>query len=157
MKTYQVYLAGPIGGLKYDECTDWRQLVMDALWFGDNSKIESLSPMRGTGHLKNEENLSGTFEQWPLTTQRGIYARDKFDCHRVDLVFVNFLGAEKVSIGTCMEIAWAAHNDTPIVLVMEDDNIHNHPMINEACPFVVKTLEDGIELTKDILMMASHD
>jgi hypothetical protein len=33
--------------------------------------------------------------------------RDRFDATRCDVLLVNLLGAERVSIGTMMEVAWA--------------------------------------------------
>lgn len=153
MSDYLIYLAGPIAGLNYKESTDWRQNVIDSI----DSKIECLSPLRKKQYLKNCGTLDGTFDNWPLSTQRGIYARDRFDCHRADLVLVNLYGAKIISIGTCMEIAWAAQNNTPVVLVMEDGNLHEHPMILEACPFIVNNLNEAIGLVHALLVPASHD
>ena len=154
MKNYLIYLAGPISGLNFEESTDWRQYVMDRL----DPAIEGLSPLRKKQYLKNQGDLIGSYEKWPLSTQRGIYARDRFDCHRADVVLVNLLdlatndnGSQKVSIGTVMEIAWAAQNNTPVVLIMEEGNIHHHPMLMEACPFVIDNLAEALELTEDIL------
>ena len=153
MKSYQIYLAGPISGLNFKDSTDWRQYVMDNL----DPAIEGLSPLRKKEYLKNLGNLTGSYEDWPLSTQRGIYARDRFDCHRADLVLVNLLDAKMVSIGTVMEIAWAAQANTPVVLVMEPDNIHTHPMLLEACPFVVHGLEEAVGLVHALLVPSHHD
>lgn len=153
MKSYQIYLAGPIAGIDYDQSTGWRQYVIDKT----DSTIECLSPLRKKGYLKDKGYLNGTFDDWKLSTQRGIYARDRFDCHRADLIFANLLGSKIVSIGTCMEIAWAAQNNSPIVLIIEENNIHNHPMINEACPFIVDNIDEGIELVHALLLPTGHD
>jgi len=153
MKSYQIYLAGPISGQDFEESTGWRQWVIDGL----DPKIEGLSPLRKKEYLKNLGNLTGAYDEWPLSTQRGIYARDRFDCHRADLVLVNLLGAKTVSIGTVMEIAWAAQANKPIVLVMEPDNIHMHPMLLEACPFVVHDLDEAVCLVHALLVPSNHD
>lgn len=157
--THLVYLAGPISGMEFKDTINWRQYVMDKF----HPDIKGLSPLRKKEYLNTEGILTGTYDDWPLSTQKGIYARDKFDCHRADLLFVNFLdcgtddnGKRAVSIGTCMEIAWAAHNDTPIVLVMEDGNVHDHPMIREACPFIVDNLDEAIDLVHAILIPYEH-
>jgi nucleoside 2-deoxyribosyltransferase len=60
-------------------------------------------------------------------------------------------GATRVSIGTVMEIAWAHAYGKPVVLVMEEGNVHDHPMIRECSPFIVHTLDEGIELVNAIL------
>jgi len=152
MSKYLIYLAGPIAGLDYKEGSEWRQYVINNI----NEEIHCLSPLRNKAYLNNQGNLNGTFDDWPLSTQRGIYARDRFDCHRADALLVNLLGAKTVSIGTCMEIAWAAQNNTPIVLIMEDENLHDHPMLKEACPFIVDDVDDGIELITSILLPTKH-
>lgn len=159
MNSYLIYLAGAISGLTFEESIDWRQYVIDNL----DNRIEGLSPLRNKQYLQGQATLCGHYDQWPLSTPAGIYARDRFDCHRADLVFVNLLecgvddtGKQIVSIGTCMEIAWSAQNNTPIVLLMDDDNIHNHPMIREACPFIVDSLDEGLDLIHSILLPSSH-
>lgn len=148
-----VYLAGPITGLSYDGCTDWREKAINNL--GD-AGIDGLSPMRGKEYLKKYKTIGDSYEngvEAVLSGQRGIFARDRNDCTRADLVLVNMLGAKKVSIGTVMEIAWANAHNTPIVLVMEDQgNIHEHAMLREACPFRVTSLNDALDLVKIILL-----
>ena len=150
-----VYLAGPITGLSYEGCTDWRQTAIDHLkQFG----IQGLSPLRGKDYLKSVVNIEDNYDTHEndlaqvLSGQRGIYARDRFDCHRADAVLVNMLGAKRVSIGTVMEIAWAAQNNTPVVLIMEKEgNIHEHSMLREACPFRVDNLEDALYVLTSLL------
>lgn len=145
-----VYLAGPITGLSYDNCVDWRNQAIEH--FKDFG-IKGISPLRGKSYLQNETSVADHYDEnihpiaAAMSSQRGIYARDKFDCLRADIVLVNMLGAKRVSIGTVMEIAWAAQNNTPIVLVMEDQgNPHEHSMLREACAFRVNNLEDALHI-----------
>lgn len=150
-----VYLAGPITGLSYGATTDWRQTCIDHLkFFG----IQGLSPMRGKEYLSVSKSIDDNYNDGEtalvavMSGQRGIYARDKFDCERADVVLVNMLGAQRVSIGTVMEIAWAAASNTPVVLVMEKEgNIHEHSMLREACAFRVENLDDALNVTTAIL------
>lgn len=152
----RVYLGGPITGLSYVGCTDWREDAIEAL---SKHNIQGLSPLRGKDYLANEKSISDNYNDGVrsneslgrlasvMSSQRGIYARDFFDCHRADALIVNLLGAERVSIGTVMEIAWAASNQTPIILIMEKEgNIHEHSMLREACAFRVETLEDALHV-----------
>jgi nucleoside 2-deoxyribosyltransferase len=144
-----VYLAGPITGLSYGETTDWRQQAIDFL---KDHGIQGLSPMRHKDYLLQETSIGDSYEQSVMSSQRGIYARDYYDCHRCDGVLVNLLGAKRTSIGTVMEIAWAAQVDIPIILAMEDqENIHEHPIIREACPFRVNNFEDALHLTVSVI------
>lgn len=143
-----VYLAGPISGESFDVAETWRAQVRHQL----SPDIDCFSPLRAKHYLKSEEKLGDSYESYPLSSRRGIFARDHFDSKRCSLLFVNMLGAQRVSIGTVMEIAWAHAYDKPIVLVMEAGNIHEHAMLNEACPFRTDSLEEGIWLTRAILL-----
>lgn len=151
MKTYLVYLAGPITGLTFGGCTEWRKQVRDLM----PNYIQTLSPLRGKQRLE-EISKSGPildcYEDNPLTTSKGITTRDFNDVKRADAILVNMLGAKTVSIGTVMEIAWAKAFSVPIVLVMEKEgNLHDHSMIRESIGFRTETIEEGIDLLKIIL------
>ena len=143
---YRVYLSGGIYGLTYDAATDWRHYAASQL-----APIESLDPMRGKEYLKEMGFMPGTYDAVRLSTSRGIMTRDRFDTMRSDALLVNLLGTERVSIGTSMEIAWADMLRIPVVACMEEDNIHQHPMILEAVGYVCPTLDEGIETTKSVL------
>ena len=148
-----IYLAGPISGTSYGECTDWRDYVTTEL----EPDIISFSPMRHKSYLHGETQIGDSYENHVMSSQRGIFARDSYDCSRVDALFVNLLGATRVSIGTVMEIAWGHAHRKPIVLVMEDwindkHNIHEHAMIKEACPFRVPTINEGVSVIKRLLL-----
>jgi len=137
-----VYLAGPITGLTYQGCTDWRQKAMDYL---AEYGIQGLSPLRAKDYLLNETSIADTYDDTILSSQRGIFARDKFDCERSDVIFVNLLGAQRVSIGTVMEIGWATGKNKPIVLLMEKTgNLHDHAMLREACPWRTDNLDEAL-------------
>jgi nucleoside 2-deoxyribosyltransferase len=146
---YTVYLAGPITGLTYGNATEWRKLVKDAM----PSHISTLSPMRGKQRLEllKDEQIKMSYEDNPLTSEKGINTRDYYDVMRCDALFVNLLGAQKVSIGTVMEIAWARTTQKPVILVMEKGNVHDHAMLRYACGFIVSTLEEGIEVLKTVI------
>ncbi len=145
MKT--VYLAGPITGCTYTGCTDWRSYAKNVL---SVVGITGLDPMRGKDYLSDEKSLGNDYPH-PLSCPRGIMTRDYWDCTRCDVLLVNFLGAEKVSIGTVMEVAWAFDHSIPIVIVMEKGNPHDHAMINEATGFRAYCLDEGLAIIKAIL------
>jgi len=149
---YLIYLAGAITGQSYQGCTDWRQYVMDNL----HKDLVGLSPMRHKDYLLEEVQVADIYEDSVLSCQRGIFARDHWDCHRCDAVLVNLVGTERVSIGTVMEIAWAHAYKKPIVLVMEEGNIHEHAMIREACPFRVNTIDEAIDVLKALFVSIDH-
>ena len=142
---FRVYLAGPISGLSWSGSTEWRDYVSNKL---SPQGIECLSPLRFKNFLEGELRIEGSYEEHPLATARGIYTRDKGDVSRADAILVFLTGAERVSIGTVMEIAWADMLNKPIILVSEDSNIHNHPMINESIGYTLSTLDEAIDVIR---------
>lgn len=148
-----VYCAGPITGLTLKGCTDWRVHAKAEL---ANAGINGVSPMRGKDYLAKIGKISGTGEEYAhlgvLSTPRAVMTRDRFDATRCDVLLVNLLGAERVSIGTVMEIAWADACRTPIVCAIEPEgNCHEHMMIREALGFRVQTLKEALHVVKTIL------
>jgi len=152
VKSFLVYLAGPITGLSFVGATDWRRDAAIAIGERSEGRVETLSPMRHKDYLSGVEKIADSYEGSVLSSQRGIFYRDRLDCTRADLVLVNMLGASRVFIGTVMEIAWANAREIPIVLVMEDGNLHEHSMLREACGFRVQTMPEAIDVALRILM-----
>lgn len=148
-----VYLAGPISGLSYDGAEDWRASAKSEL---SASGIKAVSPLRAKEYLRQVTTpLTGTGEEYAhlgvLSTPRGVMTRDRFDATRCDALLVNLIGADRVSIGTVMEIAWADLKRTPIVVAMEPSgNLHEHMMIAEAIGFRVPSLDEAIHVVKAI-------
>lgn len=135
----KTYLAGPITGCSYEECTEWRD-EFAALC----PDIECYSPMRGKMYLSGEAKIDAEYSDRVLSTARGIMTRDYFDCCRCDFLVINLSGASRVTIGSCMELAWAFMRQIPVIAIMEaEGNIHEHPMVNEAISYKVQTVEEA--------------
>ncbi|MDQ5949396.1 MAG: hypothetical protein QG589_522 [Patescibacteria group bacterium] len=147
MKEFLLYCAGPILGTSYKECTSWREYVANQLPL----HITAVSPMRGKKYLENEKSISHSYEEYPLSSKKGITCRDRMDVMRCDMIIVNFLGTKKVSIGTVMEIAWADAWRKPIIVVMEKDNIHQHTILQEVTGFIVSDLDEAIKIVVSVL------
>jgi nucleoside 2-deoxyribosyltransferase len=146
----RIYLAGPITGLTYDGAQDWRKAARDAL---KPDGISAYSPLRQMNFLRSAVVLEGSYETHPLSTSRGIMTRDHDDCMKADLILANLLGADRVSIGTVMEIAWAYAYRVPVVAMIEPSgNVHDHSMIREALGYRVSDLESAIDLVRSILL-----
>jgi hypothetical protein len=100
--------------------------------------------------------IHGSYEEHPLATSRGINTRDHLDTLRSTVVLVNLLGAEKVSIGTVAEMAWAWDHGIPLVVAMEKEgNVHSHPMLNQWIDYRLDTLDDAIRVT--VAIIATHE
>lgn len=147
-----IYLAGPISGLSYNETTSWRQYIRRKL----PDRIVGYSPMRAKSYLQNKMHISHSYEESLLSSQRGLFARDMNDCRICDALMVNFLDSEKVSIGTVMEISAFWWQRKPIILIMKNGNIHDHPMIREACPLVTHSLDEAIHVVTTVLLPVGH-
>jgi nucleoside 2-deoxyribosyltransferase len=147
MSTYLVYLAGPISGLSYDDSVNWRDDFAKKV----SPQIICLSPMRGKQYLKREKIIDGSYEDKVMSSSRGIITRDYNDCKRCDALIVNLLGSTKISIGTIMEIAWGKAFQKPIILINDDNNIYNHPMINECVGFKVPNLDEAARVLLTLL------
>lgn len=153
MSRHTVYLAGPISGLNFTEATDWRKETISQLAIVG---IRGLSPMRGKEYLASLASISGHGREYEhmgvLSTPRAVMTRDHFDCTRCDVLLVNLLGAKSVSIGTCMELAWAFTRQIPTVCAIEKEgNPHHHMMVSEAIGFRVDSLQAAIDVTVGIL------
>jgi hypothetical protein len=99
------------------------------------------------------EPLEGSYDEFPLSTDRGITTRDRADCMGADLVVFNMLGATRVSMGTMVEFGWADAARVPSVLIMEKEgNIHDYPMVREIAGFRVDNLEDAIAISEIVLL-----
>lgn len=148
----KVYLAGPIAGMSYDECDMWRKDAQNAF---QGWGIEAFSPLRHQRYLASKGTLGKTVPNdanEPMSNAKGLTHRDHWDVLTCDLLFVNFLGAEEVSMGTVLEIAWAHAYKKPIIMVIEEEgNPHEHMMINEIVPFRASTLDEGLDLAWQIL------
>lgn len=149
--THLVYLAGPINGISYRDCTSWREYVAKRL----PPHIRAVSPMRAKPELRGRRKMGGRYPAGlQLATDDGITTRDRFDVFRAEALLVNLLGAGQVTIGTMIELGWADALRKPVVLVMEGrGNMHDHPMVRHIAGFRVRTLEHGIELIAKIVSL----
>lgn len=140
----RVYLAGPITGLTYDEGNDWRAEAIEHLdWHG----ITAFSPLRAKEYLREYGALEGQYhDRHPLSSPKGITTRDRWDAMRCDVLLANFVGSQRVSIGTVMEIAWADSVRTPVVAALPPDDVHNHEMLKESIGFCLPTLEEALQV-----------
>lgn len=148
-----VYLAGPISHQSYGASIGWREFAIEEL---AKSNIKGLSPLRAKSYLAHLDNINPTGEGYShlsvLSTDKGVITRDRFDTTRCDIVLVNLLGAQTISLGTVMEIAWADLLRIPVVCAMEKSgNPHEHKMLKEAIGFRVETLEEAIHICRAIL------
>lgn len=149
-----VYLAGPITGLNYDGAQDWREKATSQLAM---LGIDAVSPLRGKEYLRRVGELSGHGRDYVdlgvLSTPKGVTTRDRFDATRCDVLLVNLLDAERVSIGTMIELGWADANRIPIVLAVppKHGHPHDHMMVSEIAGYIVHSLDEALHVVGTIL------
>lgn len=154
-----IYLAGPITGLDYERARfGWRTL------FADRMKtlaphVECFSPMRSKEFLTGQQSLQCKGEDLEkighaLARPLGILTRDANDVANRDLIVANFLGAERVSIGTVWEIGFAAAQTPrkPLIVIMEPEgNLHQHVFVTHTAGYVVESVEEAVMIAASIL------
>jgi hypothetical protein len=109
--------------------------------------------MRSKDKLMGMGTIEQSYEKFGcMYSDRGIISRDFHDCTTSDLVIFHLLGAEKISIGTIMELAWCYQKRIPTVVIMGLKwNIHDHPMVREAINFRVDSIEEAVEVAISVL------
>ena len=141
-----VYLAGPIDGLHYKECTDWRDYSIREL---RKSGIVGVSPMRAKEFLEKHEKITDGVDSHVLITDAGITGRDMWDVRTCGMVLFNLIGAKKISVGTMIEYGWASAFNKPIATIIEkESNVHEHPMVRRLSNYRVENLDSGLAIVK---------
>lgn len=145
----KVYLAGPITGLSYDGACTWRDTVAAAC---SEEGVKAYSPMRAKEALEDVSDLSAWDypDDGPLSS-RAMVKRDLSDVRRADVLLVNLIGATRVSVGTMVEIGYAHALNIPIIVAMEEGNIHKHIFVTEIADLVCPTLDSAIDWILDVL------
>lgn len=162
-----IYLAGPITGETYGVARDgWRMQFSRILHDPDpdglgfkiprNQHIHCISPLRGERLQPKGQVVAAGAEyvsDHHIENPKGILTRDANDVMNCDLIVANFLGAHRVSIGTCAEFGMAHILRKPLVLVMEKDgtNPHYHGFITEIATYWVDNLEHAADIASVLL------
>lgn len=144
---HTVYLCGPITGGSWTDAMQWRAEAARKL----HPDIVALSPMRNkTSLLAFEDGNGGDAD---MSTMKAITTRDRFDTMRCS-VLLSYLKdvPERVSIGSMIELGWADARRIPIVIVMDMNNVHYHPIVRSMAGWIVPTLDDAIEVVNNILV-----
>lgn len=136
----KIYLAHQISGLSYEEVHAYYTEMTRVLgvWY------EILHPMTAKGTLRTELEFKAADYRSPVATNHAIAERDEWMVAQADVVFVNLLGNSHVSIGCVCELAWAHLLRKHTVVVMEEENIHQHAFILECADIVFATQDEAV-------------
>jgi len=146
MSVFKAYIMHPITGLSGEELFSYYDDIIKSLPDG----IRALSPLAGKEFLQDWDYLPSTGYNAACCQDHAIFERDQWMVRQADILFCDFTGAEKVSIGCCMELAMGALLGKHTVLVMDKDNCHNHAFVKEAADVIFDTPEEGIQYLKSL-------
>lgn len=141
-----VYLAGPIAGHTFDEAISWRDKCREMFAF---NHIGVISPLRNKEFLRNGDTIGKhAYPEWGVTAGSAIVARDRNDVMRCDAVLMYLGGAKAVSIGTMVELGWADAYRKPVIVVMEQRNVHDHLFVVQLASAVATDLLEAVALVE---------
>jgi nucleoside 2-deoxyribosyltransferase len=144
MKKY-VYLAGPIAGLNEEEGTGWRNEV--DLMLPDN--IIGISPLRcePVKPGMRYDDPGAVEKLW--SDPRSINAKNWLDTESSDLVLAYLpkqYNDRRPSIGTLIEIGWTIGLNKPLIVVSDDNQMLDHPLIECNAAWRLNELDDAVEV-----------
>lgn len=133
-----VYLAGPFST---DDEHQWREEAREVLgqW-----GIDTESPMLLSEYCR----MYGVDEREAALV---LTARDYKFATGCDAILANFQHTKHASIGTCIELGWANANGVPIIAVVEDGNVHEHPIVLSLAKMRVHSLHAGLRSVAALL------
>lgn len=167
MKHHRIYQAGPMTGLTVERAIyGWRAEFaarLKDIWEPHTKlsapvkqfhhRYDLYSPMRGHEYLPAETVLDGEYTTDALTSQGGMFYRDRNDVKNADVIVACFLEEEGISAGTCMEMGWADAFQVPVVMVARPDSPHRtHPLLAHAATYIVDDLADAARVVRSILL-----
>lgn len=146
----KIYTAGPISGQSYEQVMTRYEEQVKVL---SDMGYEVLCPMTGKTYLRNEIELKASgYEEYPMSTNRAIKGRDRWMVGQVDIVLVDFTNCGGVvSIGSCMELAWANELNKHTIVIMQKDNIHQHAFVIECADVIYETPIGAFKYLEDLI------
>jgi len=143
-----IYLAGPITGQTGEGVVSrYEEKIAILSDFG----YMVYQPMLGKMNLRTEATFKSGGYDHLIANDHAIFQRDHWMVSLVDVVLVDLSTSEDhISIGTMMELAWASHLGKHVILVMPNDNVHNHAFVRQAATIHFQTLDNAYDYLKEL-------
>lgn len=139
MENFNIYLAGAMSGLTYEEQNSWRQTIKDRLnETYDTFRVNCINPVDYYN-----------FEAKEYDTELEIMQFDLYKLKHSDLVIVNFNSPE--SLGTMAEIATAYELRIPII-GLKDESTKLHPWQECMCAKMFTSLYKMLYYVQDFYL-----
>ena len=137
----RVYLAGPISGYTEEEAYDWREEAKRVL---EAHGATVYTPRRVDFMEVDGDRLI------ERDRQAGIEAalRDYAQVQSCDFLLVNLAYAQRISIGTMIELGWAAAFRKPALVILPSGALHDHSFVHFCASVVVPNLEAALSLIR---------
>lgn len=145
-RVIKIYLAGYMSGSCLDECLGWRKAIIKHYenWKGAGLPypVEFLDPFNGPE--LNTISKDGLKSAIP---GKAIVYGDFMSVQEANLLVVNWntFGQERPMIGTPSEMAWAWMMKKPVITIMPDDKLKEHPFLSEFSTVFVKSVDELLE------------
>lgn len=143
-----IYLVRPISGCSFEQVINYYEETTEILNEVGN---QTLHAMMGKHTFKDEDGnpKMGWFRasdyEDPVSTDRAIIGRDRWMTKKADIIYANFLDAERVSIGSVMELAWAFDYSKHVVLTMQKSTIHDHAFIKQCADVIFPSHQESLD------------
>jgi len=141
--------------MTYGSANHWRRFVSERLSEETDGKIVGISPLRCEPIVG--DTYKAGYNDPRFGTARAIGSKNLFDTVNCDMVLAYLPKPDPVpvgwhqSYGTIAEVAWGRGLDKPVLLVSNDAEIINHPVINFCANWLLDDLEQAIETIVGIL------
>lgn len=143
MANLKIYLAGPISGQSYNDVVDKIHAIKNHL---EQFGYHVMHPMTAKGSLRTEIKFKSVgYDGIPTSSNHAIYERDQWMVTQSDIVLFNLSNTTIVSIGSMFELAWASLLNKHTIVVMEQDNIHEHAFVFEAADVIFTCIKHALE------------
>lgn len=136
-----IYIAGSISGKSADEVFEYFTARKKTL---SSWGYTVYSPLTAKGHLRTEKIFRAKDYRHPVSTNRAIIGRDRWMVGQADVVFVDLSNAEFTSIGCMFELAWAYELRKHVIVVVPEENAHQHAFVLQAADIVFETSEEAL-------------
>ncbi len=149
------YLGGPIAGLTWTECVNWRIQVEELL-----RPLECKSPLRdfnGVSQTICNGNFNEHVNDHQIVPFEKLFQRDYQDVSLTDMGFFNFIGAKAVSVGSVSEVAWTYEKRKPVVVAMEAGNPNENHFLLWQITKRCYTLKDAVNFARSLAGLPAYD
>lgn len=142
MNKRTIYICIPISGHNRDFIVKRLNSIKSRLFMHYNV----LMPMHDVNHMRTDIDKRSEYNGSPVATNKAIVRRDSWMIGQSDVILSLFINApDYASIGSIAELSWAHKAGKHTVIVLDENNIHNHPFVTQQADIQFQTEKEAIE------------